>query len=50
MVAVEGEVLAAGRLMVHAVDNSKMYIVGEGVAVEAGSAGTAAIDSKAAEG
>ena len=48
VVAVEN-VVAAGCSMVHAVDNSKKVVVGEDVAVETGSAGTAAVDSKVAD-
>ena len=47
VVAVE-EAVAAGCSMVHTVDDSKQVVVAEGVAVGAGSAGTAAVDSKAA--
>ena len=47
--AVENAV-AACCSMVDAVVNSKRVVVGEGVAVEAGSTGIAAVDSKAAAG
>ena len=42
------DVVAAGCSKVHVVDNSKRVVVGEGVAVETGSAGIAAVESKAA--
>ena len=40
--------VAAGCFKAHAADNSKRMDVGEGVAVEVGSAGIAAVDSTAA--
>ena len=43
VVAVE-DVVAAGCSLVHALDNLKKVVVGEGVAMEAGSAGVAAVD------
>ena len=43
VVAMENDV-AARCAIVHAVDNSKKVVVGEGVAIEAGSAGIAAVD------
>ena len=49
VVAVENAV-AAGCSKVYVVDNSKRVVVGEGVVVEAGSAGIAAVDLKAAVG
>ena len=49
VVAVENPV-AADCSKVYVVDHSKRVVVGEGVAVEAGSAGIAAADSKAAVG
>ena len=41
-------VVAAGCWMVHAINNSKMVVAGVDVAVEAGNAGTAVVDSRVA--
>ena len=48
MVVAVGSVEAAGCSIVHAVHSWNKVIVGEGVAGETGSAGTAVVDSKVA--
>ena len=48
VVVTVGNVEAAGCSMVLAVDSSKKVVVGEGVVVETGNAGTAVVDSKVA--